>query len=97
MDIVDKEKKSCVIMGDINIDLLKDNLHNKTNEYVDNVISRGFNYRPVSLLPAFSKILEKVMFNKIMSFIDYQQILYKHQYGFRPKHSTIHQLIHLLN
>ena len=55
------------------------------------------NYRPVSLLPAFSKILEKVMFNKIMSFFDSQQILYKHQYGFRPKHSTIHPLIHLLN
>ena len=55
------------------------------------------NYRPVSLLPAFSKILEKVMFNKIMSFLNSNNILYKHQYGFRSKHSTIHPLIHLLN
>ena len=55
------------------------------------------NYRPISLLPAFSKLLEKIMFNKVMSFLDAKQILYKHQYGFRAKHSTIHPIIHLLN
>jgi hypothetical protein len=55
------------------------------------------NYRPISLLPAFSKILEKVMYNKLMSYLNSQQIFYKHQYGFRPKHATIHPLIHLLN
>ena len=32
-----------------------------------------------------------------MSFLDAKQILYKHQYGFRAKHSTIHHIIHLLN
>ena len=32
-----------------------------------------------------------------MSFLNSQQILYKNQYGFRPKHSTIHPLIHLLH
>ena len=37
------------------------------------------------------------MFTKIMSFLNSQKILYKNQYGFRPKHSTIHPLIHLLN
>ena len=55
------------------------------------------NYRPISLLPAFSKIFEKIMYNKIMSFLNSQNLLYKHQYGFRPKHQTIHPLIHLLN
>jgi len=55
------------------------------------------NYRPVSLLPAFSKLLEKIMYNKLMSFLDTNNILYKHQYGFRPKHSTVHPIIHLLN
>ena len=55
------------------------------------------NYRPVSLLPVFSKIYEKIMFKKTMSFLNSQNILYKHQYGFRPKHSTIHPIIHLLN
>jgi hypothetical protein len=55
------------------------------------------NYRPISLLPAFSKVLEKIMYKKIMSFMDSQNLFYKHQYGFRPKHSTIHPIIHLLN
>ena len=32
-----------------------------------------------------------------MSFLDSQHIMYTHQYGFRPKHSTIHPFIHLLN
>ena len=32
-----------------------------------------------------------------MSFLDSKNILYKHQYGFRPKHSTIHPILHLLD
>ena len=55
------------------------------------------NYRPVSLLPAFSKLLEKIVFKQLMRFLTGQNILYDHQYGFRPKHSTIHPIIHLLN
>ena len=49
-------------------------------------------YRPVILLPAFSKLLEKNVFSALK-----HKILYKHQYGFRPKHSTIHPILHLLN
>ena len=37
------------------------------------------------------------MYNTIMSFVDTKKILYKHQYGFRPNHSTIHPIMHLLN
>ena len=54
-------------------------------------------YRPISLLPVFSKLLEKLMYNKIMSFIEKNNILYKHQYGFRKKHTTTHPILHLLN
>ena len=61
------------------------------------LVSNLQNYRPVSLLSAFSKILEKIMYNKIMSFLDTKKILCKHQYGFRPNHSTIHPIMHLLN
>jgi hypothetical protein len=50
------------------------------------------NYRPISLLPVFSKLLEKLWI-----FLDTQNIMYKHQYGFRAKHSTIHPIIHFLN
>lgn len=55
------------------------------------------NYRPISLLPAFSKIYEKIVFNKLFKYLDSQGLFYKHQYGFRPNHSTIHPLLHLIN
>ena len=54
------------------------------------------NYRPVSILPALSKIMEKLVGNILSSFFDKYSILYKHQYGFRSKHSTIHPTLHLL-
>lgn len=46
------------------------------------------NYRPISVLPIFSKILETVMQKQLMSFISVNNILYDNQFGFRPKHST---------
>ncbi len=55
------------------------------------------NYRPISLLPAFSKLFEKVMYKKVNNFLESNNLLYKHQYGFRSKHSTIHPVLHLLN
>jgi hypothetical protein len=36
------------------------------------------NYRPISLLPAFSKIFERIMYNKVMSYLNSNNILYKH-------------------
>ena len=55
------------------------------------------NYQLISLLPAFSKILEKVVVTKLFKYLNTFDIFYKHQYGFRPKHSTLHPIIHLLN
>ena len=46
------------------------------------------NYRPISLLPNFSKILEKLMFNRLTNFINKYEILYEQQYGFRQNYST---------
>lgn len=54
------------------------------------------NYRPISLLPSFSKIIEKIVFNQVYNYIITKDILYKHQYGFRPRHSTIHPIMHFL-
>ena len=53
----------------------------------DNVLLVS-NYRPVSVLPVFSKILEKLMHNRIMTFINKHKILCQNQYGFREEHST---------
>ena len=46
------------------------------------------NYRPVSLLPCFSKILERLVFNRCIDYINHHEILNDKQFGFRPKHST---------
>lgn len=46
------------------------------------------NYRPISVLPLFSKILEKLMYNRLMSFIGQNKILYQYQFGFREGHNT---------
>ena len=54
------------------------------------------NYRPISILGTISKILEKVMLNRINSFLEKYNILYKLQFGFRKKHSTKIALIDLL-
>jgi Reverse transcriptase (RNA-dependent DNA polymerase) len=55
------------------------------------------NYRPISLLSNFSKVLEKIMCNRLTHFLTTNKILSKSQFGFRRKHSTIHPIIHLLN
>jgi len=46
------------------------------------------NYRPVSVLPTFSKLFEKVMYNRLICYLESNDILYEHQYGFRKGHST---------
>ena len=46
------------------------------------------NYRPISLLPIFSKIFEKIMYNRLISFIDKNEILIPDQFGFQKNKST---------
>lgn len=41
------------------------------------------NYRPISLLSGFSKILERVMYNRLISFLESNNVLSNSQYGFR--------------
>ena len=55
------------------------------------------NYRPISLLPNISKILEKVMCNRLTFFLESNNLLANSQYGFRKEHSTVHPLVHFLN
>ena len=55
------------------------------------------NYRPISILNAFSKLLEKIVACQMFKYLNKFNILYKHQYGFRPKHNTTQPLIQLLN
>ena len=54
------------------------------------------NYRPISILPALSKILEKLMCTRLLDFLEHNHILYEHQYGFRKKHNTVQPIIQML-
>ena len=53
------------------------------------------NYRPVSVLPAFSKFLERIVYKRLDSFLNKYKILSCNQYAFRTNHSTAYALIQL--
>ena len=46
------------------------------------------NYRPISLLPSISKILEKLIFKQLSTYLNEHKLLYDSQYGFRAGHSN---------
>ena len=46
------------------------------------------NYRPIATLSPFSKVLERLVYNQLYSFVDKHQIFYKYQFGFRKGYST---------
>ena len=53
------------------------------------------NYRPISVRPCFSKILEKLMYKRILFFPNKHKILTDSQYGFRKNLSTNFQFLSL--
>ena len=46
------------------------------------------NYRPITITPVLSKVFEKLMFKRLIIHLNKNNILYKHQFGFRKEHST---------
>ena len=55
------------------------------------------NYRPVSTLPIFGKIYEKLIFKRVHSFLSVNNIIYENQFGFRKNHSTSHAVNFAVN
>jgi hypothetical protein len=55
------------------------------------------NYRPVSLLTTVSKVFERAIYNRLVSFITQQKILYSLQFGFREGHGTHMAILKLLD
>ena len=55
------------------------------------------NYRPISVLPCFSKLLERIMYNRLFKRLSENSTLYKKQFGFQTSHSTEHAILLLVN
>ena len=55
------------------------------------------NYRPISSVLCFSKILERIMYNRLFKYLKTNEILYKKQFGFQEEHSTEHAIIQLID
>ena len=65
----------------------KGNFHKKSSKQLLG------NYRPISLLPIFGKVFEKVLFNILFRYFQDNKILNDKQSGFRPGDSCVKQLI----
>ena len=55
------------------------------------------NYRPISAPPCLSKLLERIMYNRLFKYLSENSILYKTQFGFQAPHSTEHAILLLVN
>ena len=55
------------------------------------------NYRPISLLTSISKIFERVIYTRTVSFLKTSDIFSNFQFGFRENHSTTHALLTLID
>ena len=55
------------------------------------------NYRPISALPCFSNILERIMYNRLYSYLTENNILFNKKFGFWGTHSTEHALLELVD
>ena len=56
--------------------------------YKSGTVTNPNNYRPISVLSAFSKILERIVYNQLESYLVKNNIFFEYQFGFRKGHST---------
>jgi len=80
--LVNKSLEEGIFPSELKLTKIVPIYKSKNKESVDN-------YRPISLLPSISKIYEKVIFKRLYTFLEQNQVFYEGQYGFRPKRSTI--------
>src|SRR3978361_443327 len=55
------------------------------------------NYRPISILPILSKIIEKVANNRLSNFLHQNSLLYNNQYGFRKNSNTENSVLDIVS
>lgn len=54
------------------------------------------NYRPIALVPIFSKIIEKIMLKQLVSYFETNNLICENQFGFRSGRSTTDALIKIV-
>ena len=55
------------------------------------------NYCPISVLPCFSKVLKRTMYNRLYKYLCEEKLLYSKQFRFQKGHSTDHAIVHLVD
>ena len=53
------------------------------------------NYRPISIFSVFSKVLERIMYNRVYNHLNSKGLLYEKQFGFQRNNSTEHAILQL--
>ena len=66
-----------------------------TTEFKTGDLTEISNYRLISVLPCFSKILERIMHTRLYSYLVNERMLYSKQFSFQKGHSTVHAIAHL--
>ena len=72
------------------LDLLK--IVKMTPAFKNGDLKEISNYRPISALPCFSKILEHITYNRLYSYLVTKNLLYSKQFGFQIGHSIEHDM-----
>jgi len=73
---------------------LYDFLHQKSH---DDIKTDPNNYRPISVLPVVSKLIERIVFNQLYAYLNLHNLLTESQSGFRPMYSTETTLLETTN
>jgi hypothetical protein len=55
------------------------------------------NYRPISLLTSFSKVLENALYNRLIEYLYNNNLLVENQFGFRKGLATDDAIFKLIN
>ena len=55
------------------------------------------NYRPISVLLCFSRMIERIMYNWLYKYLCKEKLLYSKQFGFQKIYSVDHAIFHLVN
>ena len=87
--IINLSSRQCIYLDNLKIAKVIPILKQGSRDSCDN-------YRPISVLPVLSKILEKCIYNQLMYYIITENIITPNQYGFMPVSTTVDCLVDLV-